>query len=179
MYYDSYWEGLKFTPAERDAWRANFPPAGPGEFEIAPRTARRWADAGFSPERARSIFEEAGVDHHDARRWKLTDPETAIVWLSTGFGPEEGGEWMPYFSLDEARDWRAAGFSPVDAKDWSEVVGADGAGQARSWARAGFDPETAAKAIRDGIPLDVARLTRAMSDAPLGKENGGVHRSPG
>jgi hypothetical protein len=179
VYYDSYWESLKFTPAERDAWRASFPPAGPGEFEIAPRTARRWAEAGFSPERARSTFEAAGVDHADARRWKWTDPATAIQWMNRRFGPEEGGEWAPYFSLDEALEWRAHGFSAVDAKRWSDIVGADQADQARLWTLAGFDLESAAGAIRDGIPLEVARLSRVSPGAPLGKENGAVHRRPG
>jgi hypothetical protein len=176
VYYDSYWESLKFSPAERDAWRASFPPAGPGEFEIAPRTARRWADAGFSPERARSTFDAAGVDHHDARRWKWTDPETALRWRTGRFSPEEGGEWAPFFTLDQAMAWRAEGFSPVDAKRWSDIVGADQPGEARSWARAGFDLETATRAVRDGIPLEVARRSLVAPDAPLGKQNGGVHR---
>ena len=174
MYYDSYWESLRFSPSERDAWRASFPPAGPDGFEIAPRTARRWTDAGFTPERARSTFEAAGVGHYEARRWKWTDPATAILWMNKEFGPEEGGEWAPYFSLDEALSWRAGGFSPVDAKRWSEIVGAGEADQARLWALAGFDLESATKAIRDGIPFEVARLSRVSPDAPLGKQNGGV-----
>lgn len=178
MYYDSYWESLKFTPAERDAWRASFPPAGPEEFEIAPRTARRWADAGFGPEQARATFEAAGVDHSDARRWKWTDPATAILWLDKGFGPEDGGEWALNFRLEEAQRWRTEGFSPVDAKGWSDLVGANSADQARLWAEAGFDLEAAGQPIRDGIPLEVARLTRTSPDAPLGKQNGGMHRRP-
>lgn len=179
MHYDSYWESLKFTPAERDAWRASFPPAEPGAFEIAPRTARRWADAGFSPERARATFEAAGVDHDAARGWKWTDPDSAIAWKNKDFGAEEGGEWAANFSLAEALDWRAQGFSPLEAKQWSSIVGTDRADQARSWAQAGFDPEAAGKALRDRIPLDVARLDRVSPDAPLGKSNGGLHRRPG
>ena len=174
MYYDSYWESLQFTPEEREAWRASFPPAGPEQFEIAPRTARRWADAGFSPERARSTFEAAGVDHHQARRWKWTDPPDAIVWLSHGFGPEEGGEWALGFSLDEARAWRAAGFSAADAERWSHLVGEGHAEDARSWRAAGFDLEKAAEAIRHGVPLEVARVSRSAPEAPLGKGNGAV-----
>jgi hypothetical protein len=74
--------------------------------------------------------------------------------------------------------WRAQGFSPVEATGWSDIVGTDQADQARAWALAGFDLEAAANAIRDGIPLEVARVSRVSPDAPLGKENGGVHRRP-
>ena len=179
MYYDSYWDSLKFTPAERDAWRASFPPAGPEGFEIAPRTARRWADAGFTPPQARATFEAAGVDHVAARHWKWTDPATAILWLDKGFGPEDGGEWALHFSLDDAVRWRAERFSPVDARDWSDLLGADRPDQARLWADAGFDPEAAGPPIRDGIPVEVARLTRTDPGAPLGKKNGAMHRRPG
>lgn len=174
MYYDSYWESLKFTPAERDAWRESFPPAAPDQFEIAPRTARRWADAAFSPERARSTFEAAGVDHHQARRWKWTDPATAVVWMGKAFEAEEGEQWALSFSLDEALAWRAAGFSPVDAKRWADLVGADHTGEARAWLEAGFDVDEAAEAIRKDVPLAVARISRADRDSPLGKGNGAV-----
>ncbi len=174
MYYDSYWESLKFTPAERDAWRAAFPPPAPGAFEIAPRTARRWADAGFDPERARSVFAAAGVDHVAARHWNWTDPETAVVWLGHGFGPEEGGGWALGFSLEEARAWRTAGFTASDARVWADLVGEGEPGVARSWAAAGFDVQAAAEAISHGIPLDVARVSRAAHDPPLGRGNGRV-----
>ena len=174
MYYDSYWESLKFTPAERDAWRETFPPAAPDQFEIAPRTARRWADAGFSPEQARATFEAAGLDHHQARRWKWTDPATAIAWMEAAFDAEKGEAWALVFSLEEALAWRGAGFSPDDAKRWSHLVGAGHPQDARLWISAGFDLEEAEEAIRKEEPLEVARFRRAAADAPLGKENGGV-----
>jgi hypothetical protein len=173
VYYDSYWESLRFTPAEREAWRRSFPPTSPDQFEIAPRTARRWADAGYSPERARSTFAAAGVDHHQARQWKWTDPATAITWLHERFGPEEAGEWAKSFGLQEALRWRAAGFSPDDAKNWSDVVGAKHPDVARAWAEVGFDADEAHEAVREGVPLEVARMHRLAADAPIGKDNGG------
>jgi hypothetical protein len=176
VYYDSYWESLKFTPAEREAWRRVFPPETPDGFEIAPRTARRWADAGYSPEAARSTFAAAGVDHVQARQWKWTDPATAITWLRARFGPDEAGEWAKCFSLDEALRWRAAGFSANDAKDWSDIFGEEHPDAARAWAQAGFDVEDAYEAVREGVPLEVARMRLLEADAPIGKENGGSSR---
>jgi hypothetical protein len=173
VYYDSYWGSLKFSPAEREAWRRNFPPAAPDAFEIAPRTARRWADAGYSPERARSTFAAAGVDHQQARQWKWTDPDTAVTWLRAGFGAEEGGQWAHWFGLQDAIRWRAAGFSPGDAKEWSDVFGREHPDVACAWVQAGFDPDDAYEAVRHGVPLDVARLERMAVDAPMGKDNGG------
>jgi hypothetical protein len=173
VYYDSYWESLNFSPAEREAWRRSFPPATPDGFEIAPRTARRWADAGYSPERARSTFGAAGVDHQQARQWRWTDPATAITWLQAGFGAEEACEWGRCFSLADASRWRAAGFSPEDAKAWSDVFGAEHPDVACAWAQAGFDVDDAYEAVRDGVSLDVARLERMVADAPIGKNNGG------
>jgi hypothetical protein len=177
VYYDSYWESFRFSPAERDAWRKAFPPAGPAGFEIAPRTARRWADSGYTPERARATFETAGVDHHDARRWQWSDPDTALVWRAEGFGPEEGGAWALSFSLTEAVAWREAGFDPTEASGWTHLVGRDRAGEARAWAAAGFTTDEAAPVIAAGVPLDVARLQRIEPDAPLGGGNGGPQRS--
>jgi hypothetical protein len=177
VYYDSYWESLRFTPAERDAWRAAFPPDGPDGFEIAPRAARRWADAGFSPEGARSTFEAAGVDHVAARRWTWADPPGALAWMAAGFGPEDGKDWALSFPPDEAAAWRAAGFGPAEAGEWEHLMGRDGIERARAWAAAGFDPDEAGRAIAEGVPLEVAKLQRAGPDAPLGRGNGGQRRS--
>jgi hypothetical protein len=173
VYYDSYWESLRFTAAEREAWRSTFPPASPDGFEIAPRTARRWADAGYTPDQARSTFAAAGVDHHQARRWTWTDPATAITWLRAGFDPEEAGEWAKCFSLEEATRWRAAGFTADDAKEWSDTVGVDRPYVAHEWLQAGFDADDAYELLREGIPLEVARVRALEAEAPVGRHNGG------
>ena len=178
VYYDSYWELLKFTPAERDAGQL---PARrfAEEFEIACRGPPAAGPTRGSPRSRPGPPSKPPASTNptpDAGNGP-TPPPPSCGWTRSS-GRRTAANGRSTSALTRPCAGGGKGFSPVEAKGWSDLLGGDRPIKPDSGRRP--DSTSRPPASPSGTAsLEVARLSRVAPDAPLGKGNGSMHRGPG
>jgi hypothetical protein len=186
------WKSEGFVPSDAQVWVANkvnvytaadFRSAG---FSVTEATA--WIANGIRSAKRANEFRNAEFGAVEAARWwrlRFT-AEEATPWKQDGFSAEEALAWkygekeyfirgpgysVPTYSVDWARPWRTAGFTPDDARlanayeikfDEAEAWRQAGFGfqEAMMWRDAGFKPIDAAAERASGMTAIGAEARR-------------------
>ena len=194
------WKGAGFGPADARVWaehQINVYTAGEfrsAGFSIAEATA--WIKRGVgSPSRAKE-FRDLGFSTVEADEWWRLDffPKDAATWKKDGFSARDALAWKydekeylyldrysrgssrSVYSLEWARQWRAAGFSVAEARQagsfnvsLDEAMKWQTAGfsfdEAMPWKDSGFGPADAAKEKAAGLSPVAAEERRDAGSA--------------
>ena len=199
------WRGEGFGPAEAKEWvekKINVYTAGDfRKFGFSNREALDWIGNGIRSGLRATEFRDGGFTAAQAGLWwkRGEYPEEARIWRDAGFGLEETIEWKygpkktfywrggergyswARYSLEWARQWRAAGFSAAESKqclrfrmDLDEAVQWTGAGfgiqEAFQWKDSGFGPEEAREKRATGLTPSEAEEDRDAAFEQPGDE---------
>lgn len=183
----SQWKERGFSPDEAGAWaRAKVNVYTAGDFRDAGFSiaeARAWIDEGIQSALRAREFRERRFSPAEAGEWwrlKFFFPEDAAAWRDEGLDPRGALSWQygeqevsyaydgskitsrPHYSIEWARSWKSAGFSPAEARlagaydvPLEEAVGWLEAGftfeEGVAWKDAGFGPAQAATLKAAGL----------------------------
>jgi hypothetical protein len=150
---------------------------------LDPEVAKLWLSYGFKLSEADGWL-ELGSTPEEAVEWKILSDEYVMEfgelynWHDSGFSVEDVYEWAGWpnsFSLDDAEEWRGAGFSCEEATVWRKArFDPD---DAKEWRDAGFSCEEAVAFVNAGVTPEEAEQQGAGAphvrrDAPTGEAAG-------
>jgi len=186
------WRGEGFSPAQAKEWvekKVNVYTAGDfRKFGFSNREALDWIGNGIRSGLRAKEFRDGGFSEAQAGLWWKREffPDQARLWRDAGFGVEEAIEWKygkkkthymhggvkgyswPVYSVEWARQWKAAGFSSAEAKQCLHFnMGFD---EAVHWTRAGFELQGAFQWKDSGFGPEEAKQKRAVGLTPVEAE---------
>jgi len=186
------WRGEGFAPDQAKEWvnkKVNVYTAGDfRKFGFSNREALDWIGNGIRSGLRAKEFRDGGFTAAQAGLWWKQDffPDDARVWRNAGFGVEEANEWKygkkntrymhggvkgysrPVYSVEWARQWKAAGFSSAEAKQCLNFnMGFD---EAVRWSKAGFELQDAFQWKDSRFEPEEAEQKRAAGLTPVEAE---------
>lgn len=155
-----YSEATRWPPRQLRLIVAGFSEAAADEidvtFSLAPETAARWLEAGFSEQ-----ILLAWLRSGDWWSASATNTREVLEWASLGFSPEQRSKWLSSqltlaeaqrftpkpFTIARALSWVSRGWQLAEAEEWLEN-GFKKPADALDWREAGLTA-IAAKDLRD------------------------------
>lgn len=187
------WKEQGFAPAEAGLWvRSKVNVYTAGDFRNAGFSipeAKTWIDHGVRSALRAKEFRDLKFTPEDAGEWWRLKffPEDAAAWRDEGLRPQGAVAWRygeqestytyrgskvtsrSLYSVDWARGWKAAGFSPAEARLAGEYdVTLE---EATAWREAGFAFEEGIAWKDSGFtPVEAASLRESGLTAPAAEE---------